>query len=104
MQAPKAPIVSCFTSANTYQQGWPAVESLQYNSTVSTWRTPLLNSIIINGTNVSTTVQNNATWSSTNNFTGNASVSSTQPQLFSEPFLCASYKVFMRPRRRLPGV
>jgi hypothetical protein len=99
IKAPKKPVISCFTSATTYQQGWPAVESLLYNSTVATWRTPFLNSTTVNGTNVSTSGMINGTWSTTYNTSSNISANSTQnqTQLFIEPFLCASYKMSLCP-------
>ncbi|WIA16639.1 hypothetical protein OEZ85_013302 [Tetradesmus obliquus] len=47
--AAATPTISCFTSTNATAQGMPAVQSLQYNSTVATWR-PVNHSSMNNGT------------------------------------------------------
>jgi hypothetical protein len=96
--APAAPIISCFTSVNSTAQGLPAVQALQYNSTVTTWL-PANTSSMGNGTYFNATTNTthyysvngtygwNGTWNATGNSTWNGSA------VITEPFVCASYKL-----------
>jgi hypothetical protein len=87
VQAARAPVISCFTSTNT-SQGLPAVQPLQYNSTVTTWRTAAMNGTAY-ATNSTSNYYSNATYNSTSNSSMNSTWSSRE--VYSEPFVCAAY-------------